>query len=74
MTREIVSVLHFNPLNMTMQRILVMSSQHQSSGTSSKIMKKMEHILVLSLAFNLFSTVGDLYTDMKISQVDIRGQ
>lgn len=74
MTREIVSVLHFNPLNMTMQRILVMSSQHQSSGTSSKIMKKMEHILVLSLAFNLFSIVGDLYTDMKISQVDIRGQ
>lgn len=74
MTREIVSVLHFNPLNMTMQRTLVMSSQHQSSGTSSKIMKKMEHILVLSLAFNLFSTVGDLYTDMKISQVDIRGQ
>lgn len=47
MIKEIVWVLHFSRLNMKMWKILVMSYQHQSSCTSFKTMRRMDHIQVI---------------------------
>lgn len=60
MIRVNVWVLHFSPLNMKMLRILVMSSQLQSSCTSFKIMKRMEHIQVTVFFFFAESIYGYL--------------